>query len=107
MLGSIECDAWLTGEASHHEYLAAVASGKHVLLCTFALGFSDARKVPHSETGTHTGNERPYLPVLAKTLEQALSDLCRERDSGGKQHNLEDIPKVVVSQGCTNPLSFV
>jgi putative NIF3 family GTP cyclohydrolase 1 type 2 len=34
MLSGVEADAWLTGEASHHELLAATAQGTSVILCT-------------------------------------------------------------------------
>lgn len=32
MLKDVKADAWLTGEASHHELLATTAKGTHVIL---------------------------------------------------------------------------
>jgi len=46
-----EADVYFTGEMSHHEVLAAVASGTHVVLCG------------------HTNTERGFLPVLADKLQ--------------------------------------
>ncbi|TFK69073.1 NGG1p interacting factor 3 [Pluteus cervinus] len=60
MLVGRDADVYLTGEMSHHEVLAAVASGKHVILCG------------------HTNTERGYLPVLAKKLRDELKDLGME-----------------------------
>lgn len=51
------CDAFVTGELSHHPVLEAVAAGCAVLLAG------------------HTNTERPYLPVLATRLRQALPGL--------------------------------
>ncbi|KZO94069.1 NGG1p interacting factor 3 [Calocera viscosa TUFC12733] len=45
-----EADCWLTGEMGHHELLAALASGKTVILCG------------------HTNTERGYLPLLREKL---------------------------------------
>jgi len=33
MLQDVKADAWLTGEAQHHELLAATAKGVNVILC--------------------------------------------------------------------------
>jgi putative NIF3 family GTP cyclohydrolase 1 type 2 len=33
MLKNVQADAWFTGEASHHELLAATAQGISVILC--------------------------------------------------------------------------
>lgn len=51
------CEAFITGELSHHPVLEAVAAGCGVLLAG------------------HTNTERPYLAVLAKRLRQALPGL--------------------------------
>ncbi len=51
------CDAFLTGELSHHRVLEANARGMAVLLAG------------------HTNTERPYLPVLAGRLRKALPAL--------------------------------
>ncbi|ELU44104.1 NIF3 domain-containing protein [Rhizoctonia solani AG-1 IA] len=50
LLKGVKADAYLTGEMSHHEVLAAVAQGGH------------------------SNTERPYLPTLQKKLQQALDD---------------------------------
>ena len=47
-------DAWLTGEMSHHDLLAAREAGISVVL------------------SEHTRTERPYLPVLARRLSRLL-----------------------------------
>jgi dinuclear metal center YbgI/SA1388 family protein len=57
MLAGQDADLYLTGEMSHHEVLAAVASGKHVVLCG------------------HTNTERGYLPILARKLLTELEDV--------------------------------
>ncbi|KAJ6582687.1 NGG1p interacting factor 3 [Mycena vulgaris] len=49
-------DVWFTGEMPHHEVLAAVAAGTHVILCG------------------HTNTERGYLPTLATKLRVELND---------------------------------
>ncbi|KAG7086161.1 hypothetical protein E1B28_002122 [Marasmius oreades] len=54
MLLGKDADVYFTGEMSHHEVLAAVAAGKHVVLCG------------------HTNTERGYLPVLAGKLRKEL-----------------------------------
>ena len=47
-------DVLFTGELSHHEVLAAVAQGKHVILCG------------------HTNTERGFLKILQKQLQGDL-----------------------------------
>ncbi|KAF9528115.1 NGG1p interacting factor 3 [Crepidotus variabilis] len=54
MLVGRNADVYLTGEMMHHDVLAAVAAGKHVILCG------------------HTNTERGYLPLLAQKLRQEL-----------------------------------
>jgi len=54
MLLGTDADVYFTGEMSHHEVLAAVASGHNVVLCG------------------HTNTERGYLPTLAKNLAEEL-----------------------------------
>ncbi|KAJ7464181.1 NGG1p interacting factor 3 [Mycena latifolia] len=49
-------DVWFTGEMEHHEVLAAVAAGSHVILCG------------------HTNTERGYLPLLRDKLRAELDD---------------------------------
>lgn len=50
MLLGVDADVYFTGEMSHHEVLAAAASGHNVILCG------------------HTNTERGYLPILANKL---------------------------------------
>lgn len=39
-LSGSEADLWWTGELGHHEVLATVAAGTHVVLCTLAIRIS-------------------------------------------------------------------
>ncbi|KAF9458036.1 GTP cyclohydrolase 1 type 2/Nif3 [Collybia nuda] len=82
MLSGKQADVYFTGEMSHHEVLAAVAAGKHVILCG------------------HTNTERGYLPVLAAKLRHEL-----QRDEY-RDHGAEDL-EVIVSQNDQHPLQFV
>jgi len=80
MLAGTEADVYFTGEMSHHEVLAAVAAGKHVILCG------------------HTNTERGYLPFLASKLSHELA----------KDESLGHGPvEVAVSQNDKHPLVFV
>ncbi|KAK0191817.1 GTP cyclohydrolase 1 type 2/Nif3 [Armillaria mellea] len=54
MLIGRDADLYLTGEMSHHEVLASVAAGKHVILCG------------------HTNTERGFLPLLAERLRKEI-----------------------------------
>ncbi|KAG8948689.1 hypothetical protein FRC04_009455 [Tulasnella sp. 424] len=57
VIGDSDADLYFTGEMSHHEVLAAVARGTHVLLCG------------------HSNTERGYLPTLrTKLLEELKTD---------------------------------
>ncbi|KAJ7756612.1 NIF3-like protein-like protein [Mycena metata] len=78
-LGS-PADVWFTGEMPHHEILAAVAAGTHVILCG------------------HTNTERGYLPTLAKKLQEELK---AETEPG-----LGDV-EITISQADAHPLQFV
>ena len=51
-----DVDVLLTGELSHHEVLAAVEKGTHVILCG------------------HTNTERGFLQVLKKDLQGDLDE---------------------------------
>ncbi|KXN84973.1 Putative GTP cyclohydrolase 1 type 2 [Leucoagaricus sp. SymC.cos] len=82
MLGGKQADVYLTGEMSHHEVLAAVAAGRHVILCG------------------HDNTERGYLPILAKKL---LSEL---RSPQGADEGLADV-EVAVSHADKHPLQFI
>ena len=52
----IKADCYLTGEMSHHNVLATLQNGSHVILCE------------------HTNTERGYLPVFGKILRKALGN---------------------------------
>jgi len=73
-------DVWFTGEMEHHDILAAVAAGTHVILCG------------------HTNTERGYLPTLATKL-QAELEAEQEPSLGAVE--------VVISQTDAHPLQFV
>ncbi|CAE6534996.1 unnamed protein product [Rhizoctonia solani] len=80
LLQGVSADAYLTGEMSHHEVLAAVAQGISVILCG------------------HSNTERPYLPTLQKTLQQALDD---DDELAGENYD------VVISKSDADPLTIV
>lgn len=65
LLSGVDADVYFTGEMQHHEVLAAVARGRYVILCG------------------HTNTERGYLPILAKKLLDALSELVEDESSSG------------------------
>lgn len=65
LLSGVDADVYFTGEMQHHEVLGAVARGRYVILCG------------------HTNTERGYLPILAKKLLDALSELARDESSNG------------------------
>ncbi|KAG6891626.1 hypothetical protein C0992_001311 [Termitomyces sp. T32_za158] len=79
MLTGKEADVYFTGEMSHHEILAAVAAGSHVILCG------------------HDNTERGYLPDLASKLRHEL-DHDFDQDSG-----ITGV-EVIVSQKDQHPL---
>ncbi|CAE6454891.1 unnamed protein product [Rhizoctonia solani] len=80
LLKDVKADAYLTGEMSHHEILAAVAQGTWVILCG------------------HSNTERPYLPTLQKKLQQALDD---DEELAGENYD------VVISRADADPLTIV
>jgi len=88
MLLGVDADVYFTGEMSHvglfndHEALAAVASGRNVILCG------------------HTNTERGYLPVLASKLRTELAKL------DGEEKRFE-AASVHISQEDRHPLDFV
>ena len=53
-LKDVRADAYITGEMGHHDILAAVAAGVHVIL------------------SEHTHTERGYLPLFARRLRKAV-----------------------------------
>ncbi|KAJ7184958.1 NGG1p interacting factor 3 [Mycena filopes] len=79
-LGAPADDVWFTGEMPHHDVLAAVAAGTHVILCG------------------HTNTERGYLPTLAKKLRDELHTAA-EPGLGGVE--------VAISKADAHPLQFV
>jgi len=79
MLLGADADVYLTGEMSHHEVLAAVASGHNVILCG------------------HTNTERGYLPILADKLLKELQNEAVDSKS----------MEVHVSEKDKHPLSIV
>ena len=83
-LAGSQADMWWTGEMSHHEVLAQVAQGTHIVLCT------------------HTATERPYLKAyLRAKLEETLNQV-REKEK------LDDEPyEVVMSEHEVEVLQFV
>ncbi|KAF8902190.1 NGG1 interacting factor 3-like protein [Gymnopilus junonius] len=82
MLLGTDADVYFTGEMSHHEVLAAVGAGKHVILCG------------------HTNTERGYLPILASKLLREL------RANEFRDQGLGEV-EVIVSQNDGHPLQFV
>lgn len=83
MLQGKTADVYLTGEMSHHEVLAAVASGVHVVICG------------------HTNTERGYLPILAKKLRNELDQELREMGTGLA------VGEVIVSTRDAHPLKVL
>ncbi|KAI0962277.1 hypothetical protein AcV7_001157 [Taiwanofungus camphoratus] len=82
MLLGVDADVYFTGEMSHHEVLAAVATGHNVVLCG------------------HTNTERGYLPVLADRLKQELYIVTPAGSSAEPQD-------VIISEQDRHPLQFV
>ncbi|CAE6435345.1 unnamed protein product [Rhizoctonia solani] len=80
LLKGVKADAYLTGEMSHHEVLAAVAQGTFVVLCG------------------HSNTERPYLPILQKNLQQALDN---DEELAGESYD------VIISKADTDPLRIM
>ncbi|KAH9948192.1 NGG1p interacting factor 3 [Amylocystis lapponica] len=87
LLLGVSADVYFTGEMSHHEILAAVASGHNIVLCG------------------HTNTERGYLPVLAQKLSQSLESLASDVDPA-LASSLRAL-EVSVSQADRHPLQFV
>ncbi|KAJ7246718.1 NGG1p interacting factor 3 [Mycena rebaudengoi] len=94
MLGGTPADVYLTGEMSHHEVLAAVAVGTHVILCG------------------HTNTERGFLPLLADKLRSQLALQAAEEDRVVEDRTLltpvdDDTVEVLVSEQDAHPLAIV
>ncbi|KAJ3485432.1 hypothetical protein NLI96_g4951 [Meripilus lineatus] len=62
MLLGTRADVYFTGEMSHHEVLAAVATGHNVILCG------------------HTNTERGYLPTLGEKIKSYLEEEASNAD---------------------------
>jgi len=82
MLVGVDADVYFTGEMSHHEVLASVASGRNVILCG------------------HTNTERGYLPLLASKLRAELAKLEGEA-------KIFAAASIHISQEDRHPLDFV
>jgi putative NIF3 family GTP cyclohydrolase 1 type 2 len=116
MLLGVDADVYFTGEMSHvgldhevlrsnlfiyaqHEVLAALASGRNVILCK-----SSDRPLRNEFLtvllGGHTNTERGYLPVLASKLRTELAKL------DGEEKRFE-AASVHISQEDRHPLDFV
>ncbi|GBE77470.1 GTP cyclohydrolase 1 type 2/Nif3 [Sparassis latifolia] len=87
VLLGVDADVYFTGEMPHHEVLAAVASGRNVILCG------------------HTNTERGYLPMLAEKIAAELQLEIREA-SPALQTPLSKL-QVRVSETDHHPLWFV
>lgn len=81
---------------SQHDVLAAVAAGRHVILCTFHSVWPFLEIFAHVLLGGHTNTERGYLPILASRLRDELAA------SQGP-----DAPEVLVSEEDRHPLVLV
>ncbi|KAF8346099.1 NGG1p interacting factor 3 [Amanita rubescens] len=81
MLKGQVADVYLTGEMSHHDVLAAVSEGVHVMICG------------------HTNTERGYLPILAAKLRSEFDQTQGEEDVG--------LGDVLVSRMDRHPLKVV
>ncbi|OBZ68505.1 Protein NIF3 [Grifola frondosa] len=88
MLLGVDADVYFTGEMSHHEVLAAVASGHNVVLCG------------------HTNTERGYLPILAKKLAEELQNELSDATDPAAATALQSL-KPVISEADKHPLKFV
>ncbi|KAG6873073.1 hypothetical protein C0995_003381 [Termitomyces sp. Mi166 len=102
MLAGKEADVYFTGEMSHHEVLAAVATGTHVILCELSChlilaSWSSSRQF--ISIGGHDNTERGYLPDLASKLRHEL-----ERDAD--QSGIASV-EVMLSQKDRHPLRIV
>lgn len=79
VLKDVKADIWITGEASHHDILAANAKGVHILV------------------SNHSASERPWLSFFAPRLAQQMNDAAGE----------EGVYEVVVSGADREPLELV
>jgi len=92
MLLGHDADVYFTGEMTHHEVLAAVAAGKHVILCG------------------HTNTERGYLPILANKLCKELKHFQNSDAFASYEDAEKEIVRqleVYISLEDRHPLEFV
>lgn len=90
MLLGTPADVYFTGEMSHHEVLAAIATGHNVVLCG------------------HTNTERGYLPTLAEKLKAQLHGTASEvKSTDGELAMTLLLMEVVVSKEDKHPLQIV
>lgn len=69
LLANVKCDLWLTGEAGHHDVLAACESGTSVILCEHS----------NSERGYLKSKMLPELQALfGKEVEISVSQVDRD-----------------------------
>lgn len=83
-----------------HEVLAAIASGRNVILCKSSDRALFGKNSQESLLGGHTNTERGYLPVLASKLRAELAKL------DGEEKRFE-AASVHISQEDCHPLDFV
>lgn len=117
MLLGVDADVYFTGEMSHvrppfahkvhrfeliyaqHEVLAAIATGRNVILCKSS-DRTLRKECSEYVLGGHTNTERGYLPVLASRLKAELGKLEGEEKGS-------EATSVHISQEDRHPLDFV
>ena len=97
-----KADLWWTGEMSHHEVLATVAGGTHIVLCE-PISLEKVLAWAHmSMQGTHTATERPYLKSYFRArLEETLNEVRTEEALDSEPYS------VVMSEHEEEVLQFV
>ncbi|EIN14344.1 NGG1 interacting factor 3-like protein [Punctularia strigosozonata HHB-11173 SS5] len=83
VLMGVDADVYFTGEAQHHDILAAVANGRTMILCG------------------HDNTERGYLPRLVRRLQMDLHNDPEARSANGSELH------VGVSTADRHPLRLV
>ncbi|GJE86290.1 Nif3-like dinuclear metal center hexameric protein [Phanerochaete sordida] len=89
MFAGVKVDVYFTGEMSHHEVLAAVASGANVILCG------------------HTNTERGYLPTLAQKLKSTLSNVVAPEETDAAHASFLRSLEIEVSKEDKDPVQIV
>ncbi|OCH90050.1 NGG1p interacting factor 3 [Obba rivulosa] len=87
ILLGVDADVYFTGEMSHHEILAAVASGHNIVLCG------------------HSNTERGYLPILAQNLHQHIRAAAEEETDETQKLQLQET-QILISKADRDPLEF-